>query len=499
MSASSRMGQPLGRPPRLLELLLGLAFILCLTLFQFARADLIPVEHGLGYDGYYYYLVTVDYQSGLKEMCGLYGGERVQRILPSVLVSTVMDLLSVAKSRANIIAGFMVLNLVCLLLSCLVWWQIARAVGLSALGFWFGFVSLFLAYPTAKDMHFYPVLTDASAFLLSGILLLCYLRRSLLGGLATLAIGCYVSSSFWLLGVPLLVIERIDRREAFSEGPNSRRAALAISLVGVIGVIIFAYQARRRLEVMWGLLPLSAVLLFGTFFLGYRGLFAGVNMAPKDWKPQSLWTKFSARGVLGVGVTMLAVFILASILKPDLPAHHSTLKQLYMHGGRGVIRPFQAQISHALYFGPVLIFMALNWRSVCQEAHSFGLALPVTLSVALAFSVDTESRHIIQIAPVLALLGALVFDRFSARSRFMAVFIGLSLLYSRFWLTLGVGWTDAWAITEFPQQLHFMGNGAFVSAPVALVQTIIVLASAALLWKLNPAAEPSAPASAQNA
>jgi hypothetical protein len=104
--------------------------------------------------------------------------------------------------------------------------------------------------------------------------------------------------------------------------------------------------------------------------------------------------------------------------------------------------------------------------------------------LAVALSLDSESRHLVNVAPIVLAFVAKAVDGQRPTGRAVAVFAMLSILWSKVWLVIGS-----------ERSLFFMNQGPWMSREQYAIQGGILLLLA--LWCVRSGIVPGFPRSTQ--
>jgi hypothetical protein len=110
-------------------------------------------------------------------------------------------------------------------------------------------------------------------------------------------------------------------------------------------------------------------------------------------------------------------------------------------------------VAHTLYFGPVVLVALLGWRAVGRTIGEFGPAPVLLLALALVLSLDSESRHLVNLVPLVVPFVAKAVDEQRPSTKAVAGFAVWSLLVSKAWLVIGSD-TSLYFLTEGPWMTH---------------------------------------------
>lgn len=414
-----------------------LIIILANALLQGATQDVIGVGQGYGWDGVFYGELAENFPERFEELLATQSGERRQRVLPSILVSFVVDALPGPRHEA-VIQGFRILNTLCLGLSVLVWLAIAERGKFSLKGAWLGFFALFINYQNLKFAYYYPVLTDSTTFLFALLLYWNWLRSSRLGIAVTLLLGSFTWSSFLLLFAPLLVMRKgslslMNRRES-----QALAAFVSFCLLGLL--IYLGYIADYSVPENWrpplkSLYPLSISISVAYVFLLTRSLFLGTGLFFwKELKNRWDWDKLLIVGV----VHGFALWIIAAWPYDEKGAG---FLETFAYGPnsipfRSLNLPFVFGLAHFFYWGPCYFLVLYTWRDLGAEGQKQGAGMVLFLWAFALLSLSYETRHLLAFLPVL--IGGLVtvWEQRGLSWSFVMLFGASSALISRFWLPI---------------------------------------------------------------
>lgn len=166
--------------------------------FLYAASDKIPYSNGYGLDGREYG------EAAEKLFDGQYVPDQriIRRVLPSAAVNLALSGLGITLGPANIVAGFIALNLICVGVALFAWRRICAAVQLSPRYAIAGIAMLAWSFALFKWNAYYPVLTDTMAFAIGALAAWFYLRGFRVGLLVLLVASCFT----WQTGPYLLLL-----------------------------------------------------------------------------------------------------------------------------------------------------------------------------------------------------------------------------------------------------------------------------------------------------
>jgi hypothetical protein len=463
------------------------AVVAALTLFLEFHGERVPVNGGFGWDG-------VLYASWARDFPHEVFGHRVnnyyiQRVLPSAVVHYSLRTLGIPPTDAAILRGFGICAVLMHALAACCWCLIARDLRLSLAGKWFGFIALFVNYIVLKYTRYCVVGTEASAYLLGLMMLLCCLRR----WRALLAIVTVVGGFVWptavYVGAALLVFPRT--RSADGPVPPAPRLAGALTAILVIlaGLgIWFVLQTPPSLQTIMvanefsepyrPALPLSVAVALAYLGAAFYPLLNGRLL----YELRALVTR---RRVLIVGIVLVGLlalkFVQGSLSRPEPTQGLGVF--LRQTAYTSLVRPGIFLVTHVAFYGPFFLLTAFFWRQTVRQIHGIGIGLTLAVAVGLLFSLNSQSRFFMNIFPMVLPFVVKVIDerRISAlQFGFTAI---AAVLLSKVWFTINSGQFHG-RLSEFPDQGLFMTHGPWISPLMYAVQGIVFLILGAAMWAI---------------
>ncbi|RXH31415.1 hypothetical protein XH99_10755 [Bradyrhizobium nanningense] len=369
--------------------------VLLLGTCNLVFGEIVPAGGGLGWDGLTY--AEMVRRLGFMITDGQLSRYYSQRLLPSLIVKTMLAVCGAQLSDQNIIRGFQLINLLALVLGTIIWKRMADLLSLGSSGVWIGFASLFLNYFATKHLSYAPVTTDGVALLVSLLLLWLFLERRPLALAAATIAGSFVWQLTGLYGAILLLslhlklpgAESVQLPTAASDWKRNdgqmrafrlfaAAAALTISILvlsqlpGAIKngslvreLAIFVTGAPSLLVVV-----LALWILIGPILLS-RSLLAVLTAAP-------------LRFFLLAGTALLLPQIAFTALSnPEVPNPSGVLYVLnwivFPLAGKGKF--LMAFLAATLLWGPAVLLIMLCWTDVSTELRKIGLG-PVGIVAA---------------------------------------------------------------------------------------------------------------------
>ena len=456
--------------------------ILLIFLFSAGKSmwgELISIGRGFGWDGGIYGDVAMDFY---KEVFVNQLFEfNFQRILPSAIVHYGLRLMGSELNRDSAILGFQTLNIIALVVGLFVWGKIADELRLNIRTRWLAFIGLYLNYAFLKQMFFYPVLTDALAFTLGILALYCYLKKWRWGLLLLVVVAGFT----WpLMVIGLLILLAFPRQDTvpFSvPGRLNLWSALGLSLIWLSAVYFYQFIEGRYPEfglpiykpALWLSIPLGLAYVFWLFYfaLDEKSLFS-----PRTYFQQINWTSV----LLGIMAFMGLRWIVMTFSLPGGLGNSWYFTRLSLDT---VNRPLIFLLAHVVYFGPFVLLTVFVFKRFVGCMHRFGLGMSLFMLMHLVLTLDSETRHLVNVMPFFVAFTALAANDLQWPHKY---YWGLAVLaiitskaYIRFGPLTGIEY-------DFPRQWYFMNHGPWINQAMYLVQGAVVLGMAGgIYWMLR--------------
>jgi hypothetical protein len=447
--------------------------------------EMIPVREGIGYDGTTYSAMTRD------PMKIVFGGildvHRIQRVVPSLVVYSVLRPFDLNESNPAIVIGFQVLNFALMAAAAYVWWLIARRLNLSRPAGWVGFLALLVNYGLIKVQAYSPVMTDTFGFFLGLVVLACvvFKRPGLLPWVAVLGAFTWPTVTYSALG--LYVFSRPGGPLRPNRWWGVAVAGIAAIAIPVLGV--YSYRCGSNVcpsplmygSVVPGLMPISVVVLAALIYLALRPVVEVLTvpavLRALDWRRL---------------IVAVVLMLLISRVQHDLadPSFRTVSRTLYNTALGGLAKPAGNLVAHAVYYGPALLLLALTWRRAVREVRQFGAGFVALLFGFLLIAVTNEARILMNEWPMFALMAAIVVDKLEWRRFEVVVFGLLALVTSRLWFPVNHGpYVGHWS--NYPEQYYGMSLGLKMTMFSYTLMGLGCLVSAGILYWLLHRRRPS--------
>ena len=459
-------------PQRAYSFALMLLIIAAVGIISVTWGERIPTNGGLAWDGRAY--------GAMAESLNLRAFDTFyfQRTLPSILVHFALVVFKQPLDDQHVILGFSLLNLGAMLLACILYRGIADELSLENVGYWFGFVAIFVNFASLKMTWYYPVLTDATAAALALAMLLFYLRRQTSLLLFVALLGAYTWPTLFDVGIFLLAFPREPIVEK-DEGTSKWLAAGLTAMVCAVAVLHF-YVLHRPVEEavpepIRVAIPLSLILSALYVYSGSAVLLKGIN-----------WRTWMGSLTLG-GAAIAAAFVVLVKTPVYLWANHSlravsTLGTIDHTVSHSVAKPLVFMVSHPMYFGPMFLLLVFCFKPFSRMIRGYGIGLVLVIWMGVFTSSNPESRQSIPSYVIAGPFLGLLVDKLALPGRFLWLTVALAMASTRVWMRMNLPAYDDFQYQRFPFQNYYMMLGPWMSNQMYLLQGAIVLVAAALLF-----------------
>jgi hypothetical protein len=454
--------------------LVGAAYWVCCT-----YGEHIAIADGLGHDGQAY----ADFATrGLRVVANReLDSYRIQRVVPSLAVWLAHRAARSTPTTESIVSAFMLMNVALVAAAVWCWTRVARRLRLSGSGRAYGAALLFGCFGVAKFTSYIPVLTDVWALALGFVFLVCYLeRRPLLLALATL-VGTFCWPSATHVGVVLLFGLGFREPEAAAVRPAPLRLDLAAAAVCALGYAWFArWLSWTPYEPGNGVPKLEDTTLRLGIVLGAAFVAVAVARLANHatlWSP-TRWLRavLSVHALMAAGVWLLARFAARRWASGGIIYDERDFLDCTVY--TSLVRPGVFALAHALFFGPLVLCLYLRWRSIARRVHESGIGLTLVAALAIPFALNSESRRLFLLAPLLLPFVVAELDEIDLDRRAWVSLLALGLAGSKLWIRVHPDLETQ--LLAWPSQSYFMTMGPWMSWGSFLWQGAIAVAS--LVW-----------------
>lgn len=451
--------------------------VLLTTTCNHLLGEKIRVANGLGWDGQSYGAWAADFPAHASKGFNQY---YTGRILPSAVVYSALGLLGLDRTVEEIIHAFGVLNIVCLTVSAWIWTLTARHLGLGLGGLALGSIGLFVNFFVLKWSPYYPVLTDVPTYLVGFLTLHSYLTARTWTLLATTVLSSFLWPTAWYLGGLLLLFprERTTDSDAPAKSPLLPAAVALVPTLVLLGTIVYLVKTGWIIpnDVTQPLRPTLVPSTAITLVCAFLAFFTILNNRKLFDVAYYLRRLQSSHFYLVLG-TLAAIKIVQALISVEAPSVANETRHFFVLAMTSVARPAAFLVSHALFFGPIVLLVLLVWRPTVRLIHNHGVGLTLATAFGVLIAFGAESRDLVNILPVVVPFAVLASGSLPRRAGFVWAFLFVALVFSKFWLRINVSPDpDAW-----PTRL-FWSNGPWISNNAFFVQAVVVFLWGLILW-----------------
>jgi len=462
-----------------------------LTCYHLVFREYIPLNSGFGFEGYSVYLpLTKQFDQLVRQL----DGYSIQRILPFSVAWVLLKLFNSggAITDSQVFNFWIGLNYIELVLICYIWHRLASCLKLSFIAAFSGFTILTFNFATAKLDYYYNFNYDRLALLFGLLLLYNYINKNKFAFTVFSILSTAVWPSFLVLNIILLIFPAKSINKIAADTKQVKKIDYSIAVIVSTAVIASFFTVyltgniNRRADLappVDALLPVS-ILLAGVF------MFAVVLYVMQNTNVLTNIAghfKIDFSGILALFLMISAYIVLTKFIANPGAVNRLNLAEFVSNVATGAIqRPLQFVAAHTLYFGPgiFLLFALRRQVTIVLQSHGVGLTL-LAIIAALQF-LNSESRQMINLLPLIALIVAQAVEIIHADYKFLTMFVCSSLVLSKFWLTINPVPSDlpSGAFSYFPMigdsqlfpaQKYFMNFGPWMSTQMLLIQSAVVV------------------------
>lgn len=459
------------------------AIYLVLSLFQ----EKINHCNGFGDDGCLYGTWAMDFPAHAFE--ARLGSYQIQRALPSLVAWGALKLLHLPHDPPHVVRAFQAMNTACIFTGAFFWLKIARHLAIRVPMTLLGTLGLFGFYGIVKFTTWYPVLGDLWGYALGFVLLWAHLERRFWALIPAAIIGAFTWPS--LVAPALLLMFFWNARPA--PAPAPLRLNVVVALAAALGWALFVshLQGRgywppsmRAVETMPYVFRLSVIAAGAYFF------FALVRLADhRSFFDPKMYLRalLSPHAVAALGLAFALRWALARWSVPEQAGFGRWFNDTAV---LSVTKPGIFGVAHAVYFGPLVIALAVRFRAVVDRVLEQGVGLGAAVVLAVLFGVDSEARHAYTFVALVLPFAVKALDEANLDERAIAILAVISVVASKLWLTLPV--TVGYPAEELPNQLAFLSQGPWMSDRMYFLQGAVTIAIGVWLSRAIRQGEPAA-------
>jgi len=459
----------------------GLLVFVLFFAYNFNHGERIQHGDGLGWDGAAY----ADWaQRDSKEILTskTISSYYIGRLFPSIAIHNFSNLLGYdIGSTKKVIHAFYIWNFGMILIGIGFLVLIGKYFKWKLPVYVLGFSAVFLNYPILTNFSYNPTLTDVTAYTLSLGIFYFYLKDKFI----LLLFSSLICSFTWptmLYGCVLLMFfGRTPIAESRIKIHGHIIALLAaLSLLAFAGYQYFVEGLRQTngtTPINTDLIAVSLILFVVYIYFVLRPLIDFSAYFAAARKIQLLRASTAI-------FFFLAVKLVTSYFSSGEVGPLSISSYLGLFTQASLSNPSINVVAHAMHFGPFYLVALFLWSKVAELTKEQGIGLSLFVMLFMFLTVGSESRQFINIWPILAILTCEALNRLNHEkiSWFFALsMVIISLVLSRYWLTINVGeWTGDFQ--SFPDQMLYMYTGPWMSYQMyGVFLAITILSSIAVI------------------
>ncbi len=166
--------------------------------------------------------------------------------------------------------------------------------------------------------------------------------------------------------------------------------------------------------------------------------------------------------------------------KPKITAEFFVASCAYF----AVVNPLNFLVAHAIYYGPIIIFMILFYSDFKDKIARMGVSVIVIFSLFAILALNSESRRLVNIFPFFAILLISGINKYTFNKKDVLLVFIFSFVFSKIWFQLypeGV-YEDGGKLLDFPKQRFAMNTGLWTSTFMYFINLSVVIASSIIIY-----------------
>lgn len=444
--------------------------------FYVLFGEKLPAWDGLGWDGQNY----ADIARDLLDSRSL-NSYTATRFLPSALIHVVFTSLDISFSNANIIQGFLILNLVSVLLTTFLVMSMLQMFRLDGIHMATMFAVFFFSYCTCRFIYYYPVMTDSFSMMLSALLLYAYFRNDLI----LICFASILSAFTWPVTFYItlfLLLFPFKGLKVNSEALPLKNVVRFVSASIILFLLLyFIYIRGAENEIVYSLkihrtfLPLSIIILCFTYYF-----LPSIFPNPKRWLGEMRDSVSWKRALLFVPLVIFMIIISGKMNPKGLVSGYMDPEYLVRTPiVLAVVRPAMFLTSHFAFFGISIALIVVFWKEVSAVIRSAGWGIMAAVALSLFWLAGTtESRSLSHLFPWMIVLTGIAIRNFKFTYLNLTILILMAFIASKIYLQ--IDYTNATGYNEdgtvaFPNQKFFMNQGPWMSSDMYLLHTFVLI------------------------
>ena len=441
------------------------------------NGEIILESNGFGYeDGIEFREMVLDFPARITshQVLKYY----VQRAFPSLILYSSFKVLGMQPTDTDILFGFRAYNLLLLLISVVVWHQVAKEMKFSIFGEWAAFIGLFVNVFILKLYFYKPVLTDQTAFFLGVLLLYFYLRRQWVWFWIVVLIGAFTWQTMIYYGIVLFLFSNEYPRLNKSFLLSYLRIDVILAALSVM-FLLQNLQAgfAKGLQDKWWILDKSVIYLSILIVVIYLWVSLQTLLQNAQiYKFRDIMRSLISLKSVLVIVILAIVTIIINTFGVDSTEHEYMRLFIKNAVNKSIGAPAVFLIAHVVYFGPIVLLTVFFWRRVVSYIQQYSIGLSLFFIGNIFLSLSSETRFLTAAFPFIVVFTVKALEKYALKPSFLWLFFVVSLLFSKVWYRINVAWQDGFS------QAYMMNYGPWISPEMYVVQGCAVLFGGMLLY-----------------
>lgn len=447
-----------------------------------ALSERTPFNNGLGWDGKNYAYLTSDFERmALHKEIDSY---QYQRIFTPIVVFYLAKVLHIELSVENIPHVFRVFNLI--LIACVVglFFKICSHFQFKPYTEVIGFTSLFFNYFILKNNPYYPILTDISGFWIGMVICYCFITHKKTVLFFSALLGHFTFPLILLTSIPLIANIRNNLLLKTMQSTNILRTLTALGMLAILSLIALILLQPSVLDPKYTMtIQLYALPVSILWVLFYIWKISMTFHAPGFINGTIHWKKILLKTMAIIGFILLTNYGISQI---SIPEDRFTPKVfLFNIIQQSISHPFISIIAHIIYFGPAVLLILFFFKPFTTAIKQQGDSAVFYFIIIGLLCLGSESRQFVPYYPFVVVMLMLAINSFSFTLKQVSLFVLLSILSSKCWLTINVpGIYSTYDFGNFPAQRYFMNHGPFMSETSYLINFGITIVMAGCVYLL---------------
>ncbi len=484
-----------------------LLFVLLLLLIMSFFGEKLPYNNGLGWDGEDYFSIMQNFSdSYLNHEINSY---HIQRILPFAIVHYTYVLLGIDVTPESAVAGYSVLNFVCILLTVMYFYKISRNRRWNLKTETIAFAICFFNVPILKIFGYYTLLTDCPAYLLSYMAIYYFLTNN---RIMEVIVGLMAMLTWPILALILWIMAFFPRDEVhdlkIDDKPSKMLSFLVrtaytlwlpLLFIAVSVAMTYVHPEKPFLEWFNHRHPFNYIHACFCILATAALFFFASQSFNLNWKEvfSKIFVKRNFLIIVGSFVGFVCSYKLSKYYGGE--SSFSASGQIVALQEYPATDLFVVLETHFLYLGLFFLMIILLWRDYIKEVcKEYGIGFLLVAMLGLIFITEIETRKLISFYPVFMIPLMDVIEKKNFKNWVPFAFVVISLILSFFWWKINVPGIEESFVARidnyraFPAQRYFMFMGPWqcrmvymitLAVEVVLGSIIIYLDKKHLLYK----------------